>query len=105
MNPHIISILIKGYNEKEEIELKKQNILAHLQGQYIAEAIASTIGNAFRKKGSKPYQYPKKPYEFNKKEELTEGELQKQRELFVAKLEVMKTNYELSHKNKDSTGS
>ena len=91
-------VLLKGYNEKEEIELKKQNIFAHLQGQYIAEAIASTIGNAFRKKGSKPYQYPKNPYEFNKKEELTEGELQKQRELFVARLQVMQSNFELNHK-------
>lgn len=29
--------------------------------------------------------------------ELSEEELQRQRELFVAKLQVMKTNFELSH--------
>ncbi len=36
----------------------------------------------------------------------TEEELKKQRELFVARLEVMKTNFELSNKkDKDGSGS
>lgn len=42
-------------------QVEQDNIQAHLQGMYIAEAIESTIGNAFRKKGER-YTYPKKPY-------------------------------------------
>lgn len=70
-----------------------------MQGLYFTESIRATVGNMFKKKSSKPYEYPKKPYEFNKNVELTEEELQRQRELFVASLEVMKTNFELSHQD------
>lgn len=35
------------------------------------------------------------------KKTLSEEELQRQRELFVARLNVMKTNFELNHKKKD----
>lgn len=66
---------------------------------YFAEALRATVGNMFKKKSAKPYDYPKKPYEFNENVELTEDELQRQRELFVARLEVMKTNFELSHQD------
>lgn len=79
------------------------NILFHLQGQYFASAITATVGNMFKKKGHKPNEYPKKPFELSGSREPTEEELQKQRELFVAKLIAMQTNFELNHK--DSKGS
>lgn len=53
----------------------------------------------FSGKSSKKYEYPSKPFDLYKKE-LTEDELQKQRELFVAKLMAMQTNFELNHKIK-----
>lgn len=94
--------MIKGYNERERAELNKSNVYAHLQGQYFAEAILATVGNIFKKKTSKSYEYPKKPYKFDDpNKEFTEEELQKQRELFVAKLQVMKTNFELTHRKKE----
>lgn len=89
--------MIEGYGEREKMEIQKQNYLAHLQGKYTCEALMATVGNMLNKKGAKKYQYPEKPYEFKEQEEFTEEELQKQRELFVAKLEVMKTNFELNH--------
>ena len=36
------------------------------------------------------------------KNDMTKEELQKQRELFVAKLQVMKTNFELSNKGNEN---
>lgn len=102
MNPHIINILIKGHAEKTKEEIEKANVIAHLQGQYIAEALLCTVGNMFSGKSSKKHKYPNKPYELNKsKKEMTEEELQRQRELFVAKLQVMKANFEIDHKKKE----
>ena len=77
-------------------------MLSHLQGQYIAEAIMCTVGNALSGKSGKKHKYPDKPYKLNTsiQEEMNEVEMQKQRELFVAKLMAMQTNFELNHKNK-----
>jgi len=97
LNPHIISLMIEGYSEREKIEIQKQNFLAHLQGQYFCEALLATVGNMLSKRGAKKYQYPEKPYELREQDKFTEEELQKQRELFVARLEAMKTNFELNH--------
>lgn len=77
----------------------EQNALMHLQGMYFSDSLRATVGNMFKKKSSKPFEYPKKPYELNIQNEFTEEELQKQRELFVAKLMAMQTNFELSHKD------
>lgn len=41
---------------------------AWIYGKYFAEAIMSTIGNAFKEKGSPNYEYPKKPYSFEMNE-------------------------------------
>ena len=100
MNPRSIATMAKAYEEKEKLELQKKNILMHIQGMYFAEAINSTVGNMFKKKTSKPHEYPKKPYELKKKEtEFTEEELQRQREMFVMQFEAMRINFNLSKKD------
>lgn len=103
MNPHIINCLHDGY----EIKAKVKDEESWMLGQYFMSALDATVCNAilWRKKGSKSHEYIKQPILHDKKIEkeekgsqLSEEELQKQRELFVAKLEVMKTNFELNHK-------
>lgn len=96
MNPRIIKVIAKGYKEK----IKEQDYLAWLSNKYTLSAVGVAIENNFAK-------HPKAKYidkpimqqieEQNKP--LSENELQRQRELFVAKLEVMKTNFELNHKD------
>lgn len=103
MNPHILRLLAEGHNQKQRDEVRMANSLFHLQGQYFAHAISSTVGNMFKKKGSKPNEYTKKPFKLDNGGELSEHELQQQRELFVAGLLAMQTNFELNHK--DSAGS
>lgn len=66
--------------------------IAYFDGYYTYEAVAIAIGNAFRGKGQKPHKYRDKPILF----EDSEANLQKQREAFVAALETMKSNFELS---------
>ena len=102
MNPYIIRLIVKGEKEKQKHNVELQNALFHLQGQYFAEALLSTVGNMFSGKHSKKHKYPEKPFELNNSDnkELTEEEIQKQRELFVAKLQTMKTNFELEKGDK-----
>ena len=65
LNPHKVDILILAYNEAKKNEIRTQNMLAYLQGQYFAEALLATVCNMFRSKGQQPYKYPNKPYELN----------------------------------------
>lgn len=95
MNPHIIKLLLKGHEEK----IKEQDYLAWLSNQYTLSAVSVAVEHclAGRKAKSK---YIKKPLlqeleERNKP--MTEKEIQRQRELFVAKLQAMKTNFEINH--------
>lgn len=87
--------------EKAHVRIiEEKNGLMHIQGQYFSEAIMSTVCNQLGGKTGKKHEYPKKPYEINKDDDLTEDELQKQREAFVASLLVMKSNFELEHPKK-----
>lgn len=62
MNPHKINILVMAFNQKTKDEIRKQNMLMHLQGQYFMEALLATVGNMFRGKGQRPHEYPKEAY-------------------------------------------
>ena len=53
--------LAKAYRESHKLEMKRKNEELWLNGVYQMEALKSTIGNMFLKKGSKPHQYPKEP--------------------------------------------
>lgn len=83
---------LRFYDEGYRIKRKMIDEIAYFDGFYTYEAVAIAIGNAFRGKGQKPIEYRKKPVLLENSEE----NLQKQREAFVAALETMKTNFELS---------
>lgn len=92
MNPYI-----KAHNA----ELKEKDYLAWLSNQYTLSAVLVAVEHNLYGRKSKS-NYIKKPLlqELEEKNKpISENELQKQRELFVAKLQVLKTNFELNHKN------
>lgn len=94
-NPYILKLIYKGHKEK----IKEQDYMAWLSNQYTLSATSVAVEHnlAGRKARSK---YIKKPLlqELEEKNKpMSEEELQRQRELFVAKLQVMKTNFELNH--------
>ena len=74
-----------------------------LMGVYNFEAFTLAIGNAFRKKGSKPLEYRKTPilHEMKYSTDMSEHQKDIQRQLFVAKLQAMQTNFELNHPTAD----
>ena len=37
-------------------------MLYHLEGMYFADALCVTVGNMFRGRGQKAFEYPKEPY-------------------------------------------
>lgn len=95
-NPFILKQIFKGHQQK----IKEQDYMAWLSNQYTLSAVSVAVEHnlAGRKSRSK---YIKKPLlqELEEKNKpMSEEELQRQRELFVAKLQVMKTNFELNHK-------
>lgn len=62
LNPRIINIMVKAYNEAKKNEIKQANMLMHLEGMYFIDALLATVGNMFRGKGKKAFEYPKEPY-------------------------------------------
>lgn len=100
MNPRIMNIHIEGYKTKVNRDLEYDNYMAFLSGVYVRDALASTVGNMFSKKGARPIEYPKEPYPVTQEQikERDERELEAQRQVFWANLQTMQANFELSHK-------
>lgn len=53
--------LVRDYLKAEEYRRERENHNAWLSGLYVAQAIDSTVGNAFRKENDSPAEYPEKP--------------------------------------------
>lgn len=106
LNMRKVNILIKAYNEKEKINLQKQNMLMHLQGRYFTEALLSTVCNMFRSKGQEPYEYPKEPYlldlDNENIEDREEREMEFKRKQFVHNLNNLFGNIERAMEEKDA---
>ena len=101
MNPRLLDIYGKVYRDKLEDKDREMWIL----GSYFRDALISTVGNMFKSKGSKTIEYPKTPYmqseEFkrlNNNQELTEEEKIEQTKILFGQLQIMQSNFELSHK-------
>ena len=90
---------LEPYNKAHKMKIEEQDSLQYKWwGNYGISALIVAIDRCFSKKPSAEYiQEPILSQTF-KDDGLTEEEKQKQRELFVAKLQVMQTNFELSKK-------
>lgn len=55
-------MMVRAFYKAEKIRQEQIDTNAWLQGIYIANAIESTIGNAFLAKGKQPHKYPKEPF-------------------------------------------
>ena len=90
---------LEPYNKAHKMNIVEQDNLQHMWwGNYGISALIVAIDKCFSKKPKA--EYIKEPILSKKIENdgLTEEEKQKQRELFVAKLQVMQTNFELNKK-------
>lgn len=91
---------LEPFDKAHKKKIEEQDVLQHLWwGNYGVSALIVAIDRCFSGKKSKA-KYIKEPIlsKTFENDGLTEEEKQKQRELFVAKLQVMQTNFELSKK-------
>lgn len=90
---------MKPYIKAHKEGLKEKDYIAWLQGQYALSAASVAIERCLAGRRAKT-KYIKKPILQEMEEQskpMTEEEIQRQRELFVAKLQAMKTNFELNN--------
>lgn len=60
--------LAKVYRDAQELRERSANVEAWRNGQYMASALSSTVGNMFRKKGQPPIKYMEHPIPLTLKE-------------------------------------
>ena len=74
-------LAVRYFYEADRIKAERINYEAWLNGLYTCKALEATVGNIFKKKGSKPIEYPSKPFEFSDSEKnRTEHEKELMRE-------------------------
>lgn len=90
--------MIKGFREK----IKQQDYINWINGLYVKSAVTVAVEQCLtgKKARAKYIEHPVLQNLEEKNKPISEEDLQRQRELFVAKLEIMKTNFELSHPEK-----
>lgn len=96
LNPRKVNVMVDAYNEAKKAEIRTQNMLFHLEGMYFADALCATVGNMFRERGQKAYEYPEEPYpldlEYEEGLDMTdesERDIARQRRNFVTQLNNM----------------
>lgn len=91
---------LEPFVEAEKLRLKRQDEDMWVMGIYVQSAVRVAVEHclAGRKACSKYIDKPLKEQVFEE-QKLSEEKLQKQRELFVTKLMLMKTNYDLNKEN------
>lgn len=93
-------IELMSYGIAYKLNQKRRDEELWLQGLYNMHGFSVVLSNMFNKNSkAKYFEQPLSFDKHTKEKELTEEELQKQRELFVAKLMAMQKNFELNHKS------
>jgi len=96
---------LEAYFEAQHIRRRIHDEEAYFQGLYTMEAFAVVLGNAFRKKNTKPIEYRKRPIlkeadeknrPFSQKE--LEEKAQREADRVFHRLEIARFNQELAEK-------
>lgn len=96
LNPRIINVMVEAYNESKKNEIRQANMLYHLEGKYFMDALLATVGNMFRGRGQKVFEYPDEPitldFEYEKGLDMSDDadrDIALQRRNFVTQLNNM----------------
>lgn len=94
LNPRTLSVVIEGYKLKRKVHDEEQWLL----GGYITNAVRLAIVNAFKKKNDKDINYFEAiPQPMLATNEMSEQEKQRKRDMLMASLHIMKTNFDIKH--------
>lgn len=98
-----IRAIANAYSEKIRDDFNMADTIAFVQGRYMVEALLCTVGNMFGKNAN--FKYPEQPYSTsNKEHQLTEDEIEEQRQQFIAALQTMEANFNLSKQKEQLNG-
>ena len=91
-------IIANAYSEKLREDFKMSDVAAFIQGRYMVEALLCTVGNMLGGKNAN-FKYPEQAYSMSDTEEvLSEEEIERQRQQFVAALQTMQHNFNINKK-------
>ncbi len=94
---------LEPYAKAYRMQLEQQDSQLHIMGMYVLSAVSVAIERNFSKRAKGKYIEKPLLYEMDHKNgTMTENEMQKQRELFVARLEAMGANFRISRKRKEN---
>lgn len=94
---------LEPYAKAYRMQLEQQDSQLHIMGIYVLSAVSVAIERNFSKRAKGKYIEKPLLYEMDHKNgTMTENEMQKQRELFVARLEAMGANFRISRKRKEN---
>lgn len=97
-------IIAKAYSDKLQEDFKMSDMVAFIQGRYMVEALLCTVGNMLGGRNCN-FKYPEQAYSMNDAEqELTEEEIELQRQQFMAALQTMQHNFEINKEKKQADG-
>jgi len=98
---------LEPYLRAHMLKMEREDEMAwSFCGAYVRSAVAVAVEHCLNGKKAKS-EYIKEPILKNSDkpvEEMSEEELRIQRELFVAKLQAMKANFDLNHKKPEKEG-
>lgn len=105
LNMKEIHYIANAYAERQKAEFEKADVSAYIQGRYMVDALLATVGNMLGGKKAN-FTYPEQAYSLTHQEqELSEDEIQRQRDAFVASLQTMAHNFNRNKKKqKQKTG-
>ena len=93
-----IRVISNAYAEKQKEDFKLADIHAFIQGRYMVDALLCTVGNMLGGKKAN-FSYPEQAYSLaNQDKYLTEDEIQRQRDAFIATLQTMEHNFNRNKK-------
>lgn len=98
---------LEPFVEAERLRVLRRDEDMWVMGMYVQNAVSVAVEHclAGRKAKSQYLKYPLRENTENNtnyEKSLSEAEVERQRELFVTKLMLMKTNFELNNKKNDS---
>jgi len=105
--------MVNAHKKAFKIKKDEQNAFAYIQGIYFRDALASTVGNMFKKKGAKAIEYPSEPYDLYAKASedsgesdggMSEAEKRKKTEALFGMLRLMQANFEISKQAGNTRG-
>lgn len=98
-----IRIIGNAYSDKMKDDFKMSDVIAYIQGRYMVEALLCTVGNMLGKNAK--FTYPEQAYSMKQSDEdLTEDEIELQRQQFIAALQTMQHNFEINKEKKQTDG-